>query len=193
MHRHSFALSVKAFALVLGLAGAAAAQTVPIVQISAGGYHTCALDADGDVWCWGLNFLGQLGDGTEIDRPLPVRVPGLQNVQQIAAGKYHTCAIRANNRISCWGYNLFGQLGDGTINRHPSPVVVPNLAGVAQLSLGEMHSCARLNSGTLRCWGNNQFGSLGDGTIPPDGLSVVPVTVLNLSNIAELSAGGYAS
>ncbi|MFN7003900.1 MAG: RCC1 domain-containing protein [Roseinatronobacter sp.] len=94
---------LSALAQLLGLSGAAQGQSVPIVQATAGNVHTCALDADGDVWCWGANRDGQLGDGTFTDRLTPTKVPGLQNVLQIAAGSWHTCAIRANNRVSCWG------------------------------------------------------------------------------------------
>ncbi|HXJ66598.1 MAG TPA: hypothetical protein VNN79_22800, partial [Actinomycetota bacterium] len=82
--------------------------------ISAGGDHTCALLADQTVMCWGANNVGQLGDGTTIDRALPVAVDGLTGVSQISSGRAHTCALAdqgAGNRVWCWGSNSFGQLG----------------------------------------------------------------------------------
>ncbi|MFN7003903.1 MAG: RCC1 domain-containing protein [Roseinatronobacter sp.] len=165
----------------------AAAQTVPIEQISSGASHTCARDADGDVWCWGSNGNGQIGDGTFNGHAVPVKIQGLRNVQHIAAGGFHTCAIRANNRISCWGLNNSGQLGDGTNVTRTTPTVVPNLNGVAQLELGDYHSCARLNNGGVRCWGSNWHGSAGDGTMPNNRWS--PVAVQSLRNVAEIGSG----
>ena len=45
-----------------------------MVQVSAGDNHACALKSDGTVACWGGNSFGQLGDGTNQDRKLPVLV-----------------------------------------------------------------------------------------------------------------------
>lgn len=71
--------------------------------------HTCALLEDGDVWCWGANDRGQLGDGTTIDRAAPVRVPLAAAASAISAGGEHTCAI-LGEEVSCWGDNQRGQL-----------------------------------------------------------------------------------
>jgi len=80
-------------AAVLALAGPAAAEAAGIVQVAAGAVHSCALDDSGQVWCWGANWHGQLGDGTTETRPSPVPVPGLGGVRQLAAGKAHSCAL----------------------------------------------------------------------------------------------------
>lgn len=47
---------------------------VAATQIAVGGAHACALLVDGSVWCWGLNFGGQLGNGTRVDSATPVQV-----------------------------------------------------------------------------------------------------------------------
>ena len=54
-----------------------------IRQVSAGTRHTCALDAEGHVWCWGENATGQLGDGSRVDHDAPVRVRALPPARSI--------------------------------------------------------------------------------------------------------------
>ena len=83
-------------------------------SITAGVYHTCALQQDGTVKCWGRNDHGQLGDGTTTERKTPTTVPGLSGVAAIAVGELHTCALMQGGTVKCWGLNASGQLGDDT-------------------------------------------------------------------------------
>jgi alpha-tubulin suppressor-like RCC1 family protein len=92
------------------------------VSVTAGSVHTCARTSSGAVACWGRNVYGQLGDGSTVDRPSPVRVPG--SYQSVDATGAHTCGARADGGIDCWGYNVEGQLGDGTRTHRASPVRV---------------------------------------------------------------------
>jgi alpha-tubulin suppressor-like RCC1 family protein len=82
--------------------------------ISAGsGYddsHACMLGEGGTVSCWGANGSGELGDGTNTQREVPVTVPSVTNVTAIAAGGFHTCALMENRAVACWGENGSGQL-----------------------------------------------------------------------------------
>ena len=97
-----------------------------VVQLAAGGSHTCALRSTGVVLCWGSNRVGQLGGGTTGPRRFEPRVvDGLSDVVFIAAGEEHTCAVRRGGTVLCWGFNDEGQLGDGTTERRlvPTPVV----------------------------------------------------------------------
>lgn len=84
-----------------------------IDAIDAGAQHTCALRA-GEVWCWGANDVGQLGDGTRTSTARPVLARGIDDARAIAIGANHGCALRADGSIACWGRNAQGQLGDGT-------------------------------------------------------------------------------
>ncbi|MCB1395707.1 MAG: chromosome condensation regulator RCC1 [Rhodobacter sp.] len=162
----------------------------PVVQLAAGGRHTCAVTESGALWCWGYNASGQLGVGTITQVFVPVQVPGFgAGTRHVAAGGNHTCAVDAAGGAWCWGSNIYGQLGDGTLDRRTSPTAVPGFAsGVAQVAAGERHSCFVLTNGRVRCWGDNTFGQLGDGTTTA---SLLPVPVVNGRRTAQLAAGAY--
>lgn len=130
---------------VAGLAG--------VVDITAGGAHTCALLAEGRVACWGANWWGQLGDGTTLPRPTPVYA-SITSVAAVSAGGSHTCAITKAGAAYCWGDNAGGQLGDGSWADRASPTPVTGLQQrVVAISAGIAHTCAVLASGSARCWG----------------------------------------
>jgi alpha-tubulin suppressor-like RCC1 family protein len=108
---------------VVGLAGGVSA-------VVGGGGHTCALTEDNAALCWGWNTYGQLGDGTRVDRLIPVGVSGLgSDTRAIAAGGGHSCALDNTGGGSCWGNNGQGQLGDGTTTQRVTPVDVWSLGG----------------------------------------------------------------
>lgn len=96
----------------------------PLVQMSGGADHTCALRPSGEVICWGGNAYGQLGDGSASDRLTAQRVEGLPAAVEIAVGWEHSCARTRDNAVWCWGGSRFGQVGDGTTNTRIKPVQV---------------------------------------------------------------------
>jgi alpha-tubulin suppressor-like RCC1 family protein len=140
------------------------------VAISVGSSHTCAILDDGSVSCWGNNWLGQLGDGTDINRNIPTQISSLGNERTavaISSGGEHTCAVLDDGTVSCWGDNWYGGLGDGTTTDRNTPTQTSSLGGgrtAVAISSGGRHSCALLDDGTVSCWGSNGYGRLGDGT-----------------------------
>ena len=163
------------------------------IAISMGTRHTCALRADGTVFCWGGNAIGQLGNGT-LDtgfapHPTPALVPGLTGVVALGAGGAWTCARRVDGTMSCWGRNVEGQLGNGTTTNALAPAVVSGFAGSISargVVAGTAHACARRADGTAACWGQNDLGQAGDGSTTD---ALVPVVVHGLSNVGALGEG----
>jgi alpha-tubulin suppressor-like RCC1 family protein len=95
-----------------------------ITALSSQQYHSCAI-ADGEVYCWGYNYQGQVGDTSHDNRWTPSHVSGLPGkVADVAAGESHTCAAMITGAIYCWGDNYFGELGNGATSQQVTPVLV---------------------------------------------------------------------
>ncbi|MGE0357588.1 MAG: FG-GAP-like repeat-containing protein [Burkholderiales bacterium] len=175
--------------LLSSLSAAALEPLDDIAALGGGLNHGCALTKAGGVVCWGDNDYGQLGDGTNIDRPLPVAVTGLgSGVAAVATGSYHSCALTSGGGVKCWGNNFEGELGDNSTNLSNVPVDVAGLAsGAADVAAGQFHTCALTTGGGVKCWGQNGSGQLGDNT---GAVSLVPVDVSGLaSGVAQVAAG----
>lgn len=136
-----------------------------VVMISRGFDHTMALDASGNVWTWGSNGDGQIGDGTTDDRDVPVQVPGLSNVRLILGASATSYAVLDDGTVWAWGENTYGNLGGGVADddAHPTPTQVPGLEGVIDIAAGRDHVVALTESGAVYTWGLNASNQAGPG------------------------------
>jgi len=138
-------------------------------SVSAGTNHTCAVATNGTAYCWGINYHGELGDGTTTGRSAPVAVsvpvPGLA-FATVSAGNEHTCGLTSTGAAYCWGDNTYGQLGNGTwYGTRSTPVAVSEGITFAQVSAGLLATCGvTTTNGGLYCWGLNFYGELGVGS-----------------------------
>ena len=171
-----------------------------IVGTSAGYNHTCVVDDNGRVYCWGYNSQGQLGNGASgtTNNPFPTAVVttgplSSRQVVKVNGGDSHTCAVTADGNVYCWGGNNYGQLGIGGTASSFVPVEI-DMSGVTagknfiDVSAGYAHTCALASDGTAYCWGFNGHGQLGDNS-PTLADSTVPVLVAGGLRFSQISAG----
>jgi alpha-tubulin suppressor-like RCC1 family protein len=152
------------------------------VASAAGADHSVALQANGDVWSWGANESGQLGNGTTREQPNPERVGG--GFVAIVAGDRHTVALKANGALWAWGSGLGG--GHGSAAIEPSPIQIGS--GFSAISAGGGHTLALKPDGSLWAWGYNRFGQVGNGSNIDQ-----PVAVQIGMGFSAIDAGGSHS
>jgi alpha-tubulin suppressor-like RCC1 family protein len=164
-----------------------------------------AIDTDGQVWTWGANWNGRLGDGTTISHYTPARVkksstPGdyLNGIVSIAAGGGTMAALDADGTIWTWGAGANGALGNGftSDSSYPVQVMVANsanqgvsLVGLTQIACGSSGFCIALGrGGAVYGWGNNSFSQLG---MAPGGSSAfaIPIAIGPGNSIDAIAAG----
>jgi alpha-tubulin suppressor-like RCC1 family protein len=115
------------------------------------------------LFSWGSNVCGRLGDGSTTDRSSPgTTAGGGADWCQVSAGG-HTAAVKTNGTLWTWGCNIAGQLGYGTTNRSSPGTTEGGGADWCQVSAGG-HTAAVKTNGTLWTWGCNTCGQLGDGS-----------------------------
>jgi alpha-tubulin suppressor-like RCC1 family protein len=181
-----------------------------ITQISAGYQHTCAVRADGQVWCWGANGNGQIGIATTIaSRSGAVLAVDTNNttLTAVSCAAAHTCAVKANGTAWCWGSNTYSQLGTtglpgGTpvFQQLTAMGVTGQIAGVRA---GQYRSCVVLRDGTAQCCGSNgnggNLGALGNGpyvfatssALLRVDLNPSPGVFTPLTQVSQVATDGY--
>ena len=134
-----------------------------VVEVSLGRYHSCIVNNLSQVWCWGQNHVGQLGDGTTTQRTTPTRTSLVTAASKIDLGFYHSCAIDDRSDLYCWGWNRFGELGLGHTSRIYVPTKVTAVDDVVQVSAGYHFTILVDGNGNIMSMGRNHVSQLGLG------------------------------
>jgi len=149
-----------------------------------GPYGTTASPIDSRIWVAGRNNLGQLGDGTTIEKSSPVQtIAGGANWVSVAGtGRTHA-GIKADGTLWLWGSGDFGITGDGSPTNRSSPIqTISKGYNWRSVDLARDHAAAIKTDGTLWLWGRNEYGELGDNT-----------TSTRLSPVQIVSGGTWSS
>ena len=120
-----------------------------VVGVAAGDTHSLAWTSGGNVYAWGANNYGQLGDGSKTQRVSPVLISTLSGVTQLVAGDFHSMAVTSGGAVYAWGGNTYGQIGDnGALTDRTSPVLISALSNITAVGGGtaaqsgrDLHRC----------------------------------------------------
>ncbi len=135
-------------------------------KVSSGEAHTCGIDQGSDLYCWGYNYFGQLGNnesGEGKQEIEPVLVYASAD-GSFSTGRNHSCSIKSED-LYCWGQNSSGQLGSGNYDNINQPFNIASTINWEMISAGDSHTCGITTDNDLYCWGMNASGQIGDGTI----------------------------
>lgn len=175
---------------------------VAFASVAGGNTHTCALDSDREIWCWGADDRRQLGYmdsipleqcGTTPCHTFPRIVIDGTRFGNFDAGSQHTCAGTPLGTLFCWGANHMGQVGSGgstDVMQWAWPVTGGHLFSL--VAAGGTHTCGRTTDGTTYCWGDNRRGQLGTGGACPHDLDycVAPEPVSGGTSFVTMALGG---
>lgn len=180
---------------------------VHFTAVSAGSWFDVALDSDGHAWAWGVNTIGQLGDGDNTGPqncvveggdnacstvPVQVAAPAGVVFTAIATGGMHVLALDDHGGVWAWGSNSADQLGTVTSNDSyvPSPVSTPPGVTFIAVAAGFLHSLALDSNGVVWSWGSSTYGESGRvsaSSVP------APVTIPTSAHITGIAAGTFHS
>lgn len=147
----------------------------PVVRVATGTYHALAITSSGQLYAFGYNGSGGLGNTTNNGKPNPnptpalVGLPGASGpVVQAAAGNGYSLAVTSTGQLFTFGDNQYGALGRPENSGSPNPTPTPGLVSLAdesgpvvQVAGGSEHSYAITASGQLYAFGDNRSGELG--------------------------------
>jgi alpha-tubulin suppressor-like RCC1 family protein len=153
------------------------------------GEFSLAVTTDGELYAWGFNDLGQLGDGTVVSRSSPVQIGALTNWSQVSVGNNHALALKTDGTLWAWGGDGEGAMGTGDATKRSSPVQIGSDTDWSQISAGQDHSVVLKTDGSAYAMGRNDDGQLGTGDRVQ---KYTPAVVLGPA-YAQVAAGGEFS
>ena len=177
-----------------GLKGSGAQPTLATVaqirfdSVSVGGRHACAISTTRQVYCWGADLVGELGEAPEISSSTPIPVNSNLSFTAITAGRLHTCGIATGGKAYCWGNNEPGQLGVGFSDDGSSdPVAVSTSETFTAISAGAYHTCGITAGGSAVCWGDGAAGQ----TAQTLGAVTATPAVVGGASFTRISGGDF--
>ena len=158
-----------------------------VVQVNLGSMYSAAIMEE-DLYLWGDNHHGQLGNGIgSTSSKVPIKI--INNVQEVNLGLDHSAAITKEGELYLWGINNNGQLGNGTEENSRVPIKI--MGNVKEVCLGHYHSAAIMKEGDLYLWGDNKYGQLGNKRDAADLCRPDPINIM--FNVKAVSLGMYHS
>ena len=159
------------------------------LSVSVGEGHTCAIQQDHSLWCWGTDDYGQVGNpDARTPNPVPFQVHPNERWIMVVSGRFFNCAIKTDNSAWCWGANANGQLGNLTLESQSEPVPVTGNQQWQWLTAGPLHICAIDTERGLWCWGDNWSGQLGNGNFTD---SIQPIRTDANTEYVMVAAGDF--
>lgn len=114
--------------------------------------HTCGIQLDGTLWCWGSNDFGEVGVGDTVDRFKPAQVGTDDDWAVVSANGFGTCAVKTGGTMWCWGRDVA-----------EAPLQIGAATTWTTVSVGASFQCGLQSDSSLWCWGVNSYGQLGQG------------------------------
>jgi alpha-tubulin suppressor-like RCC1 family protein/uncharacterized protein YjdB len=151
----------------------------------------CAIGSDQHGYCWGSNSLGQVGDGTGVDRAVPTAI-ALQNpLVAVTVGTGFACALDTGHKVWCWGGGADGEFGNGSVASSNQPVAAASGHQFVDIAAGRSSVCGIDLVGATYCWGRNLGGILGIGNTVE--LVSTPTRVSNDPGFVSIRSGVYST
>lgn len=172
---------------------------VPVIQLAAHceGKHLLALNANKQVFSWGVGEGGRLGHGDTLSKSLPTKIQVLSDkfITKICCGAAYSAALSTvTGELFTWGRGFYGSLGHGSSDDKLSPCLVQAISGhsVCDVALGsgDSHSLCVTEAGLVFAWGDNDFGKLGNGSFKG---SHFPIQIEGLPLISRVFTGSQFS
>ena len=144
--------------------------------------------AEGQLWAWGGNTDGRLGDNSTTNRSSPVQIGSDEDWVKGASGVYHVLQPNSEGELYSWGRGTTYSTGQGSNSHLSNPTQIGSLTTWGKVAAGQYSSASIKTDGTLWTWGANANGQLGLGNTTTPITS--PVQVGSLTNWASISMGG---
>lgn len=177
---------------VSGVSSVAQVDVAPLVGTDvflAGAHHSCAVQTDGDAYCWGDNSEAQLGDGTSIPRTSAVAADSASTFSSVAVGNAHTCGLRTDGVVRCWGDNAQYERGSSSTLLGDSANSVSLGDTITQIAAGSEFTCALREDSAIQCWGRANLGQLGHSYVGSAPARDTPQSVDGISDAVSICAG----